>query len=134
MITPYPETKTLPKQTPQLQADEDNRYSKTTDTRGSSESNYKSSDSPPSSSVAKTERFRLWTMATPIQQFYPHSPEVAPPTNLASTLAVGVSQSLEISNYPAVSSHLFCFNPKKTVDRNLYAYNVGVRHFEFRKP
>ena len=72
-------------------------------------------------------------VSTPVQQFFLHPPEVAASTDLASMLAEGVSQSLEVSDYPTASLYLFIFNPRKTIDRNLYVYNVGVRHFEFGK-
>ena len=102
--------------------------------RGRSESSLESPLSPATLQKQKGSDFGQWG-DTPAHQFFPHSSEGAAPTDLASMLAKGVSEfeSLEVSDYPTVSLDLFTFNPKKTIDRNLYVYHMGARHFKFGK-
>ena len=57
---------------------------------------------------------------------------VTSPTDLASMLAEGCSNSMDL--YPTADSYAFNISPKKPIDQNLYVYHVGIRLAERGKP
>ena len=92
----------------------------------------KKSPSPPST-PPRLERANAWyaePRADPTCFTTPRN--ITSPTDLASRLAVGVSESF--NNYPDVSTYFFVLNNKKVIHRDLSVYHVGVRLFESGKP
>ena len=92
----------------------------------------KKSPSPPTT-PPKLERANAWyTEPKTKPMSFTTPPHLSSPTDLASRLALGVSESF--NNYPDVSTYYFALNNKKTINRELAVYHVGVRLFETGKP
>jgi hypothetical protein len=92
----------------------------------------KKSPSPPTT-PPKLERANAWyTEPKSKPMSFTTPPHLSSPTDLASRLALGVSESF--NSYPDVSTYFFALNNKKTINRELAVYHVGVRLFETGKP
>ena len=88
----------------------------------------KKSPSPPTT-PPKLKRANTWYDEPRTQPAsFTKPPNLSSPTDLASRLALGVSESF--NNYPDVSTYYFVLNNKKTIHRKLAVYHVGVRLFE----
>ena len=92
----------------------------------------KKSPSPPST-PPRLERANAWyaePRADPACFTTPR--RITSPTDLASKLALGVSESF--NNHPDVSMYFLVLNNKKVIHRDLLVYHVGVHLFDTGKP
>ena len=91
----------------------------------------KKSPSPPTT-PPKLERANAWyTEPKTKPMAFTTLPNLSSPTDLASRLALGVSESF--NTYPVVSTYYFVLNNKNTIHRELAVYHVGVHLFETGK-